>query len=767
MSAIFGEPIILEQEDGSTVTLIVTGDEFHVDYETLDGYTALLDVASGNYCYGEIVGNTLVSTGLPVTKLPPVGISKHLKESAEIRAARFARRFNQLRSTENEARVDDDTARAFAPNNGLLNGRRVSEGHVLGLTIMVEFQDVPASIGRDDVDAMLNAPDFNLNGNFSSVREYFRTVSAGKLDYENRVVGPIKLSRNKKFYETTLLVQEALELAVDQFNVDLSEFVSQGDAVIDAINFMYAGRTVYGVNGNNQNPSNLWPHNSDIALNFDASTGPVKTHFYQLSSMGRQRVDLSIGTFCHESGHLLCRFPDMYDYGKRDGDFFRSLGIGPYCLMGSGNHNGQGRTPSPVCGYLRDLVGWADNEVLVNGSQLLSAQHADYRTVMKYLTSKNNEYFVIENRTAIGLDEHLGSSGLAVFHCDTQGSNELQQGTATQHFQCALLQADGRKDLEMGVKGQRVGDLFGETIGVAASADTDPWTRAWDGSDSGLMVSDVSVPGPEITFRTGEAPVPPSGVHGTVSAEVEPDLLIPDDDPTGISSTLSMDVNGKAVSIEVEVDAQHTWVGDLTIRLEAPSGEEVTLRDTTGGSLDDVNDRYSSEAHDQLANLVGESVGGDWKLHVVDSVSRDIGRLDRWSLAIVYKQGDETIVRSRTPALPIPDRVVGGVSDSVTLSEQGTLRSVQVRVDITHTWIGDLVVELRSASGEVARLHDRGGRAQDDIRRTYDLTTTPAMETMVGTAIEGEWQLVVRDLVSQDIGTLNAWELSLVYAPSS
>ncbi|MBC8876233.1 MAG: M6 family metalloprotease domain-containing protein [Planctomycetes bacterium] len=767
MSAIFGERIILQQDDGSEVTLVVTGDEFHADYETLDGYTAVFDQRTGKYCYGELVGGALVSTGLPVTKAPPVGLRPHLQESGEIRAARFAKRFNNLRPPEDGSLADENMAFAFAPNNGLLNGRRVSDGHVLGLTIMVEFQDVAASVDRDDVNAMLNADDFDLNGNISSVRRYFSTVSNGNLDYENRVVGPVKLSKNKKFYETTLLVREALEAAVDQFNVDLSDFVSQDDGVIDAVNFMYAGRTVYGINGDNSNPSDLWPHNSSITLEFDTPAGRVKTHFYQLSSMGRRRVDLSIGTFCHESGHLLCRFPDMYDYGKREGDFFKSLGIGPYCLMGSGNHNGSGRTPAPVCGYLRDLVGWADREVLLNASQTIQAKHADYGTVLKFLTDKSNEYFVIENRTAIGLDEHLGSSGLAILHCDILGSNELQQGTAAQHYQCALLQADGRRDLEKGISGNRASDLYGETAGVAASKDTNPATRMWDGSDSGLKVSEISGPGEEIAFRVGEPVVPPIGGQATVSAEVEPDLLIPDDEPAGITSALSLAPNGDVVSIEVDVEAQHTWVGDLTISLEAPSGEEVVLRETAGGSADDVDDHYTSETHEQLAKLVGESVQGDWKLHIIDSAFRDVGRLDRWSLKIVYEQGDKTVTRQMTPNVPIPDSSAGGISDSVTIGQKGILRNVQVRVDITHTWVGDLIVELRSASGDVARLHDRQGRSQDDIRRTYDLTTTPALETMLNTAIKGKWQLVVRDLVSADIGTLNEWDLTLVYSPTA
>ena len=56
--------------------------------------------------------------------------------------------------------------------------------------------------------------------------------------------------------------------------------------------------------------------------------GQMRTDLYLLTSLGRTPADLTIGTFCHENGHLLCRFPDMYDYGERDGDSLKSAGIG-------------------------------------------------------------------------------------------------------------------------------------------------------------------------------------------------------------------------------------------------------------------------------------------------------------------------------------------------------------------------------------------------------------------------------------------------------
>ena len=75
--------------------------------------------------------------------------------------------------------------------------------------------------------------------------------------------------------------------------------------------------------------------------------GNMRTNFYLLTGLGSSPSDLTIGTFCHENGHLLCRFPDMYDYGNRDGDGVKSAGIGSYCLMGAGNHLNSAFTRTP------------------------------------------------------------------------------------------------------------------------------------------------------------------------------------------------------------------------------------------------------------------------------------------------------------------------------------------------------------------------------------------------------------------------------------
>lgn len=107
----------------------------------------------------------------------------------------------------------------------------------------------------------------------------------------------------------------------------------------------------------------------------------------------------------------------------------------------------------------------------------------------------------MENRSALGLDAALPDSGLAVYHCDCPGSDEWQ-GDGT-NYRCCLLQADGSLDLETSAQLGDRGDLFGRVAGVALSHDTPPSSLLRDGSDSGLIISDISEPGRVIAFVVG------------------------------------------------------------------------------------------------------------------------------------------------------------------------------------------------------------------------------------------------------------------------
>jgi M6 family metalloprotease-like protein len=615
MSAIFGEILTFGQQNGPDVRLKVFGDEHYARYETLDGYTAIHDDLKGLFCYARLSAGTFRSTGVPVSDPPPAGIVRHLHESLAVSEAK-ARTRRARRTALAGGHADEEVVRTFGPNQGLLEGRVLAAGPVVGLTILVNFQDVTSTVTRADVDDMLNGANYTRNGNICSAREYFRRVSTGKLDYTNVVVGPYSLSRGREFYVDNLLVEEALSLAVAD-GLNLAQFDSRGEGIVDALNVLYAGQTQYR--------GDLWPHNHHIHL----QVGNIRTDLYLLTSLGRAAADLSIGTFCHENGHLLCRFPDMYDYGQRDGDNIVSAGIGMYCLMGAGNHLDFGRSPSPVCAYLRDLVSWCDTEVDLGPGGAQSATHGDYNTVLKYRTSKPNEYFLVENRSKMGLDRALPASGLAVYHCDIFGSNELQEGSATRHYQCALLQADGQRHLEMNVNQGDGADLFGATQGIAVSAESAAPSREWDGRDSGLVIANISGPGQAISFTVGQA-----APAQTVTGQAAPNVAIPDNRTTGISSAIPIAASGTVSRIIVGVDIKHTYIGDLRIVLTAPSGQSAVLHGQLGGSSDDLVATYDSASPGVLTGMLGQAMQGDWVLSVSDLLSQDVGQLRNWNIAL-------------------------------------------------------------------------------------------------------------------------------------
>ena len=466
--------------------------------------------------------------------------------------------------------------------------------------------------------------------------------------------------------------------------IDLKQFDSKKEGYIDAISILYAGKSLYL-------GDYIWPHNGIINM----LLGNMRAYFYMLTGLGDDRTELSIGTFCHESSHMLCRLPDVYDYGTRDGDSQKSAGLGAYCLMSYGNHLDNGKTPSPICAYLRYLANWCDNKVSLNDPGEYQARHDDYGTVLIYNTDNENEYFIVENRSAQGLDEHLPTSGLAVYHCDIFGSNEWQGGTPKNHYQCGLLQADGHLDLEKNNNTGDEGDLFGRNDGLALSHDTVPSSCLWDLSESGLTISKISDPGPVMSFSTG--PIKSAKV---ARGEAAPGAAIEDDEPQGVSSTITLAEKSKVSAIRVSVDITHTYIGDLKIELIAPSGQRALLHDRKGGGNDNLIVTYDSETQETLKVFLGQPSSGDWTLWVADLAKVDTGKLNRWSIELDLEATSGTERYEASPNLDIPDFDPTGISNAILVEREGVVQSVKVGVDISHNYVSDLRVEIFSPSQE-------------------------------------------------------------------
>lgn len=113
-----------------------------------------------------------------------------------------------------------------------------------------------------------------------------------------------------------------------------------------------------------------------------------------------------------------------------------------------------------------------------------------------------------------------------------------------------------------------------------------------------------------------------------------------------------------------------------------------------------------------------------------------------------------TVFENSTP-VAIPDHGAAVTSSVNVTGRTGNAPStLQVGVDITHTYRGDLVIDLVAPDGTAYRLKNSSSSdSADNVKTTY--TVNASSEVANGT-----WKLKVQDIASQDTGTINSFKLT-------
>ncbi len=115
--------------------------------------------------------------------------------------------------------------------------------------------------------------------------------------------------------------------------------------------------------------------------------------------------------------------------------------------------------------------------------------------------------------------------------------------------------------------------------------------------------------------------------------------------------------------------------------------------------------------------------------------------------------------------VPIRDKQTSMIQ--VAVGDSRPIRSIEVDVDIEHTYVGDLVVRLlppQGQGGESVSLHkkDQGG-SSDDLVETYGLARIPELADLRGKSLPGLWTLEVHDSYAQDEGKIRSFGLTLEF----
>ncbi|HVE85507.1 MAG TPA: proprotein convertase P-domain-containing protein, partial [Myxococcales bacterium] len=104
-----------------------------------------------------------------------------------------------------------------------------------------------------------------------------------------------------------------------------------------------------------------------------------------------------------------------------------------------------------------------------------------------------------------------------------------------------------------------------------------------------------------------------------------------------VTSKIKLDQDMDLNSLKLDLDINHTYKGDLVVKLTSPSGKEYVVSNRQGGSADNIKGSFDvTSAFKSEPNIAGE-----WTLSVSDQARRDTGTLNSWSLhAQGKKKGD-------------------------------------------------------------------------------------------------------------------------------
>ncbi|MDR0232697.1 MAG: M6 family metalloprotease domain-containing protein [Dysgonamonadaceae bacterium] len=484
-------PIEVQQPNGETVQLYVTGDEFHRRVHDADGFTIIKDPQTGYLVYAVLKNDELVSSGYFVGKTDPqtVGLTPDVDISAEKR--------RQIRQRFLDATPENPTLRASA-----VAGTRNN------IVVYIRFSDDPEFTQSPGYFADL----FNKDAPGASLYRYFNDISHGQLNISSTFypipTGTTVLSYKDSYPRSTFenvtdqMQQAALEHALLERAIDAIENEVPTDLNLDTNNDGYVDNICFIVKGNPGAWNTLlWPHqwylfSRTVKLHGKrvwAYTFQIENHL--ISSSGRQ------GVLVHEMYHSLGA-PDYYRY---ENTTINPVGI--WDVMASTSANPPQSSTAWVSHKYAPWVTPEITEITQPGTYTINNVWSETNNCYKIASpNSTKEFFLIEYRDRnVIWDTSSPGSGLIIYRV-----NSILTGNASGPPDEVYVFRPGASNTT--TNGNLNNAYFSSQIGRTTFSDTSNPPAFLSNNTSGLegiIISDIGASGGEtMSFKVAFMPKP-------------------------------------------------------------------------------------------------------------------------------------------------------------------------------------------------------------------------------------------------------------------
>jgi M6 family metalloprotease-like protein len=508
-------PVQVKQPDGTTITVVMQGDEKVKWAQTLDGYTVLRN-SKGVFEYA--VQNVSGDLGLSGIAASDISSRKanELSFLAKSQKGLFYSK-SQVSMMKSIYEIKSAEGQKAFPTTG---SRKL-------ICILMGYKDKAFTKTQSDFNNLFNQVGYNAGGATGSVKDFYNEASYNQFDLTVTVAGPYTAANNMSYYggnnaqgddtNPRALVSEAITAA--DASVNFADFDNDGDGTVDGVYILFAG---YGEEAG-ASADCIWSHAWSLASPVTKDGKSISKYSCSPELSGTSGTTITaIGVICHEFGHVLGS-PDYYDTDYKTGGQFD--GTGKWDLMAGGSWNNSGITPAQHNAYTKVKVyGWATATVLSAAANVTVNNAETNKSFYQINSTTANEYWIMENRQQVGFDTNLPGHGLIIYHVSANVGTSAINATYPQRMYPVCANATSNPGTTAATYGTINGagcPFPGSGAKTSFGDATTPNMKSWAGANTAKPITNIveNIAAKTITFSfMGGAVNPTTPTATTIAA---------------------------------------------------------------------------------------------------------------------------------------------------------------------------------------------------------------------------------------------------------